>query len=510
MGAKTAHVATFIMLGQLLSTLFAGIAFIVIARILGPGTYGIYTLAMAVSGFFGSVGDFGVGTAFNKFIAQYKAKGNYAAISTILADGFLTVIIVGALLATITFILSGYLAKAIMHNESYYYIIYVVSLIVFFSLIFTPAYYALVGFGKGAYVAVVISMQTIVQATVGIALAISGFGALAPIIGIILGFITGIIIALYFIYARLGVKLALPKIRRIRKLLNFSLPLALSNVLGAVANNFSLMFLGAYVVASIVGYIGIATRTVSLLGILTGSISLSILPMFSSTLTMRIRRHIGKLYNYSVYVAFLLIVPAILFIVFLAKPFTVTVFSGTYANAAIFVAIIAFGNLIGLIGTYSSMLLASMNKVKKILEYSAIIVAVEFALMPLFIIFFKGIGFVFLFYILAPIISTMLYIHAIYSQLKFGIAWKRIGLVIVAGILSSMLLLPLIFIFGKAYIPLLVAALIEQLLSYPAIISLIGATKKRDLINISEISKGIPVLGKIMVLMTRYSMLFAR
>ena len=49
-------------LGRILSLFLAGIAFIVIARILGPSTYGIYTLVIAYVGFFGAFTDLGVGT----------------------------------------------------------------------------------------------------------------------------------------------------------------------------------------------------------------------------------------------------------------------------------------------------------------------------------------------------------------------------------------------------------------------------------------------------------------
>jgi len=498
------------MLGQLASTLFAGIAFIIIARILGPNTYGIYTLALAVSGFFGAVGDFGIGTAFNKFISEYIARGKPLEIGHLIADGFAAVIIVGLVLALLTMLLSSFIAASVMHSASYSYIVDAVSLIVLFSLIYTPAYSALIGFGKGSYVAIVMIVQTLVQAVIGITLALYGFGALAPILGIISGFVLGIIMSAYFIYIKQNVRICMPSLARIKKLFNFSLPLAASNVLGAVANNFSLMFLGVYATAAVLGYIGVATRTISILGIITSSISLSILPMFSSTLATSIKRHIGRFYNYSLYVAFLLIVPVILFIAILSKPFTITVFGSSYGSAALFVAIIGIGTLIGLIGSYTSMLLVSASKVKKVLKYNAIIVAIEFALMPLFIIELKGIGFILLFYMVAPIISLALYVPAAYSMLHIKLRWRRFLYILIAGLISAALILPLIALLGYDYIMLLVLALVEQLIAYPAIISVTGAANRKDLTNIMELTSSIPLLGRIMGILARYAMLFSR
>ncbi len=510
LGARTAHVATFLMLGQLVSTILAGIAFIIIARILGPGTYGIYTLAIAVSALFGAVGDFGIGTAFNKFISEYRAHDRINSIEKLLADGFATVVIVGLLFALLTLLFSGLLASTVMHNASYAYIVDVVSLIVFLSLLYTPAYSALVGFGKGAYVAVIMASQTLVQAVIGITLALYGFGAVAPIIGIISGFVVGISIAIYYLYVKLGMKLRAPSFARIRKLMGFSLPLAASNVLGAISNNFSLLFLGIFVLPAIIGYIGVATRTISILGILTGSISLSILPMFSSTLTTGMKRHIGRIYNYSMYVAFLLITPVILFIAVLAKPFVVTVFSATYGGSALFVAIIGIGTLIGLVGSYTSMLLISASKVRKVLKYNAIMVFVELALMPLFVIELKGLGFVLLFYALAPILLFALYVRAASSVLNIKLQWRRILKVVTASLISAAFMIPLVLLFGSNYIPLLVAALAEQLVLYPAIIAFTGAARRRDLANLSSLMSSIPLFGYVISIIARYALIFSR
>ncbi|MGC8537889.1 MAG: oligosaccharide flippase family protein [Candidatus Micrarchaeia archaeon] len=59
-------------MSKVFSFLFVGVAFILITRILGPTGYGVYVLATAIAGVFGSVGNFGIATALNRFIAKYK------------------------------------------------------------------------------------------------------------------------------------------------------------------------------------------------------------------------------------------------------------------------------------------------------------------------------------------------------------------------------------------------------------------------------------------------------
>ncbi|MGC8669854.1 MAG: oligosaccharide flippase family protein [Candidatus Micrarchaeia archaeon] len=510
MGSKTANLATLIIFGQVASILFAGVAFIIVARILGPVTYGVYTLAIAVSALFGAVGDFGVGTAFNKFVSEYGAKGKNTEIKHVISDGLAMVAIMGLIFAIVTFSLSNFLAATIMHNQSYSYIIWVVSLVVFFSLIYTPSYYVLIGFGKGFYVAIIMSVQTLIQAVTAILLALYGFGALAPIIGIIVGYLIGIMLSFYFIFLKLKVKACMPSFSRMKKLLKFTLPLAISNVLGAVANNFSLMFLGAIASMAVLGYIGVATRTISLLSVLTGSIGVSIMPAFSSTITTRMKHHIGRIYNYSIYITFLLMTPIVFFIILLAKPFIITVFGGTYGGAALFTSMLSIGILISMLGSYTSTLLVSASKVRRVLKYSALIVVMEFLLIPVFVVPFKGFGFILLFYIIAPIISDILYIRAANSLLNVKIKLKKLSYIIVAGAISAIFLIPLILIFGQDYIPLLSASFVEQVLVYPAVVSILGVAKRKDLENLSELTAKVPIMGKIIEMLTRYSLMFSR
>ncbi|MGC8687151.1 MAG: oligosaccharide flippase family protein [Candidatus Micrarchaeia archaeon] len=509
LGARTAHLASFLMLGQVLSTLFAGIGFIVIARLLGPSNYGIYTLAMAVSGLFGAAGDFGVGTAFNKFISEYIAKGKKEEIEKVLSDGFAIVIIVGLVLGGATLLASHLLAYYVMHESAYYYILYAVALVVFLSFIFTPAYSALIGFGKGTYVAIIMAVQTALQAAVGIALALSGMKAMAPIFGIAAGFVAGITLALFFTYKMHGLKIRKPSLSRIRKLLGFSLPLAGSNTLNAIANNSALLLLGVITSSAVLGYVGVATRTMSLIAIVTSAISSSILPMFSSTLSTSIKRHIEKLYNYSIYVAMLIVTPAILFIVTLSRAFTVTVFSANYTGATLFIAVMGIGTLIGLIGSYTSTLLISASMVKKVLKYNASIVAMQLLLVVPLLLEFKGMGFVALFYIITPLVSVAIYANAAKKLLNVRIKSARLAKVFASGVLSAALIVPLVLLIGSNYILLLSAALAEQIAAYPIIIALTGAVTRKDLENLVEITSSIPLFGSIMHILARYSMIFS-
>ncbi|EQD35791.1 polysaccharide biosynthesis protein, partial [mine drainage metagenome] len=154
---------------------------------LGPSVYGVYTLAIAVAGFFGSVGNFGIGTALNKFIAEYRRKKDDENINLHIANGLFILLIAGIALSIITVAFSTYIAVFVFHNASDSFIVDIAAISILTTMLYGGTSSALVGYGNGRRVSTAIISVSIVQGTVGIGLALTGFGALSPLIGLILG-----------------------------------------------------------------------------------------------------------------------------------------------------------------------------------------------------------------------------------------------------------------------------------------------------------------------------------
>jgi len=89
-----------------------------------------------------------------------------------------------------------------------------------------------------------------------------------------------------------------------------------------------------------------------------------------------------------------------------------------------------------LIGTYSYNLLVSANKVKSILKYTIITSLVEFALMPVLIPEFKGVGLTVLLFVVAPLVGNVMYINGLRSMFGISIRVKKILRVVLANVIS--------------------------------------------------------------------------
>jgi PST family polysaccharide transporter/lipopolysaccharide exporter len=509
-GSRTANTISYVLLGKFASLIFAGIAFIVVARVLGPSTYGIYTLALAVSGFFGSVGNLGVSTALNKFIPEYILRKDKKSLEAILANGYFITITFGVVLAVITVAFGPAIANYVFHNPSYTYFIDIAALSIISSMLFGASYSVLLGFNNGSRVAAINIVQAIIQSGVGITLVLLGLGAAAPIFGIVIGQMSGFFYSLYLIYGKNRIRMLVsPSVKEIRRIFKFSLPIAGSNLLQSISSNLSFIVLGAFAATIIIGNVGIATKFNSLIDVVSGSISVSLLALFSTTIAgSKMKDKMGKLYSYTLYYTFILLSPMLLFIAILAKPFSYVAFSSIYQSAPLFISVMCIGTLIGIAGTYASTLLTSANMVKYILKYNAIIAVVQLAALPFIIPIFKGIGLIVLVYVITPILTDALFIwksSRLYS-LKFD--FNKLYRISAANAVPMLLLVPLVVLWGGNYIPLLITGFVEVVIVYPITLARFRGIDKKDVARIRSMSHGIPVVGYVMGALLKYATIF--
>lgn len=510
-GSRTAGVASLMVFGRFIALFLAGISFIVVARLLGPSTYGVYTLAIAFAGFFGSVADIGVATAINKFIAEYTAKKQKDEINSVISNGYLSVLITGLFFTLIAFSLSHLIAVHVLGNASQQYVIQIVSFCILGAMLFSLSYNIMIGFGKGNYVAIVIVTQSLIQAVVSIILALLGFGAISPILGILVGYIASISVVLFILLAKFHIKPVRPSIARIKSLLGFSYAISVYNGLRGLANNLSPIMLGIFATIIVVGNFGVAIKTSAIIGNMTDALGLAVLPMFAYAVsTKSIGKEIGKFYNYALYATFVITTPALLYLAILSKQFSFTIFSSKYLLAPAYISIISVGTLLWVLATYTNMLLISSDRVKEILKYSLIISCIEMVLLFTLALKFGGIGVTVLLYVISPSLITIFMSRAAKNILGIKIELKKLAKVFGAGLISAAFLVPIMLLLPTNYIGTLVLGAIEQIILYPIILSYTGAAAKEELKLLRQVTANIPLMNRLIEIMTNYSAHFAR
>jgi len=514
LGRRTAKMASAIFLAKIFTFLVVGFAFIVVARILGPAIYGIYTLAITIPGLFTAFGDFGFSTSIIKFLSEYTAKNERKKIEELIKNVFTILIFGTGCLTLLAFILSGPIATYIFKTPSYTEIFELGSLTIIFGVFFGVFGSVLIGLGLNKKLVYVIIIQVTLQAVTSITLALLDFGAYAPLLGTIIGFLFGLLVCLYYLKKILNIKLDLSGVstKKWKELLGFSSPLGISGGISNFVNNIAIMSLGVYSTTFVVGNFGVSNKLSTMFDLIIGSIGVASLSLFSfaSSNPKNKIKNIEKYYNYTLFFTFLVITPIIFLIIMLAKPLSYTVFSGTYSLAPLYIEIMALGVFFYIINSYSSSLIISEGKVKTILFYSIILSLLELLLIPLLIPTFNGFGLSLILFILIPFVSVVLYLYFIMRILKLKLDYYKILKVVISSIISALFIIPLILLFGDNFIPLIIVAIIEQIFIYPIIISM-TKTIDKDLINlIKKMVSNIPLINKLADLFFKYTEIFIR
>lgn len=508
-GKRTAGVASSIIFAKLVSFVFSGIAFILVARILGTDVYGVYTVAISVAAVFAAF-DLGLHYGVNKFVGEYIGGKKHEKINALLSNVFSVQIIEAAALTALSFILSTAISVYALHSAAYTYVLQFVSITVFLQLIYATFYQALVGFGNRRHIAAAVITQAVLQAVISVALAVAGLGALSPIIGSALGLTVGSLLALAMMM-RNGLRFRSPSLAGIKKLLSFSLPIGASNIFTLVANNITPIVLGLFVLSGVVGNFGITSKTNALIGVFTESIGLALLPMFSAAMSSaRHRKNISRIFNYAVYSSFALITPMLLWLALLSRQFTLTVFGPTYTMAPLYISIMSIGVLVGMMGSYATILMISANKVRKVMKYNGVLFVVQVAVLFLLTYAFKGVGAVTTLFMIAPLVSSILFMKGASKHLGIRIEAMKLVRVILASVVSIAFALPLMLAIPNLYIPLLVAVAAEQVLIYPIFLSLLGGLTRKDVGTLTMLTSPIPVLGRAMSGLIGYAERFIR
>ena len=370
---------------------------------------------------------------------------------------------------------------------------------------------AMVGFGKGIHFALMLMAQVVVQTIVSVSLALAGFGALAPILGLLLGGVSQIVYALYVIFFVNHVKLVMPSFEAIGSIFKFSLPIAATSALSAMVSSLAVMVLGVYATTAVVGNVGIASKVGSFVGAFAESISVSLLPAFASTIATKQKKgSLSRLYNYSIYVSLMIMIPVLLSVALLSKPFTFTAFSGEYTLAPLYVSIVGVGVLINIIAAYTSTLLISGNKVKALLRSYVVLTALQLVAMALLIPEFGGLGMVVLIYVITPIASVLLFARESSLALKVRLELDRPLRIALAGVISVLVFVPIMLLFPNNSIGLLAGIAIEQMVVYPPMLALLKGVTAKDLDGLKRMSRRLPVIGTAIALLADYSLRFAR
>ena len=365
-------------IGVAVSTIIMAVGTLILAKLLVPEEYGLYSIALIPSSSLVIFRDWGVNSALTKYIASYRAKNANAEIRHLVSTGLIFEFSTGLLLLLLSLSLAPYLASAILHRPESASLISIVSLTIFSGSLIAVAQSSFIGFERMDLNSLTAICQAIVKTIIGPLMVMLGLGVLGAVLGYTFSFlaagILGLLVLYLFVIRRLpeSAKGHTSIFRTLKMLLKYGIPLSISSIFYGMLTQFcSFMMVFLIYDTSLIGNYQLALNFTILLTFLTMPISTVLFPAFAKLDPKNESQLLKSLFSSSVKYTSLLVIPAAVCMMILSEPLIRTLYQDKYLYAPFFLTLSVVGSLLVAVGSLSiASFLSGLGETKMLLKQS--------------------------------------------------------------------------------------------------------------------------------------------
>ena len=511
-GRRAARTLYASLAGKFIALGVTTVTFLVIANLLGRSNYGLYTLAIYYASLVGGVSNFGVAAYFDRHISAMSYKKDRRGIARVLSNGFTILVPVALGFAALGVLLSGFVTGALHSQNLQTTSLLIVSMDLFFSMLWGAAYSALIGFGNGRGAAISGISINLIQLITGAGLVLSGFGVNGALLGLLLGDALGFFMMSGFIMSSLkglGIsRLPKPDAPGLYDNLRFSTLMGTYNFVTGGVISFATLYLGVFAASELVGDFGAALRALGVLTIVFGTLSSILIQAFSTVLKVyKSREAILSRYNKALDYSLLLNLPIIVFTGVFAQQI-ISILLHAFVGAPSYILLIAAGTSISVINYFMSSFLVSVGKVNDLLKYVLISVLIQLVAVLLLVPTYKAVGAIVAVYFIGNVVNLALFSRII--RREFGIRLQKVRIIsmYVASIILGMII-SAVHLIPNSYAQIGVG-IIAVILLYPPLLVIFKGVDTGTLDEVREHVRGLPLMGKLMYWLSRYTSIFTR
>ncbi|MDE1855202.1 MAG: polysaccharide biosynthesis protein [Candidatus Micrarchaeota archaeon] len=499
LGSRSARTFSVLTVGRTLSLLIGILSIIIIARLLGPNGYGIFTIAFAFFSLVSAASNFGFGQYLIKHISESEDRGDREAFARVLAAGLASVVVVGLLLSLFGIAISGIVASLLHLPGVTPTILIVAAATVFFSMMYGSTDYALIGAGKNSTAVFVEVFENIVLLVAGVALILLGYGAAGAMAGILVSYMTagavGTFLILRFARRNMRVKVNVPSASDMKSAFKFALPIGGNNFLNNSMPSFATLVLGFFVSAYQLGNFGIAMRARTILSTFYITAAVTLIPTLTIAIARETKKERGKLevvYNKSMEYSVLASVPIISYLGVYSTPLIYLLISQNFGSAPLYLSLIALGTVIGVVGVYATSMFIAKGRTTKLLAYTGMCTIVQLISLAILVPTWGVLGAIVSLFFVESVVCDYLFLRGARTVLGLNTDYNKL-----ARAFASNIALGVAFALGfyfSNYALQLVYGVAILVFVYPLFLALFGSINKDDMSILHDATEKLPAL----------------
>lgn len=501
--------------GKVISTITLAIGSIILGNVLSPSEYGLYAIALIPSQTICLFANWGIRPALVKYVAKYKSLNKETDAREIIITGLTFQIIIGLFLTFISLIFSDYIATVVLNRPGSTDLILITSVTIISQSLLLASRSVFTGLEKMKLSSFTFICQSVLQTSMVIVLVILGYGTLGAVVGYSSSILIASIVGFALVYFQFIRRIKSSpcdhtnKIKTIKKLLGYGVPISLSNLLTQSRVYFYSFLMAFYCSDVLVGNFQVAVNFSQFLAFITFPVGTVLLPAFSKLDPKSELSIIRSLFSSAVKYTSLFLVPATMATVVLSELMVNTLYGEKWLFAPFYLSLYVLSNLFVLFGSQIiNNFFAGIGETKTLLKINIIEVSVSICLSFILIPTYGIIG-----VIIGPMVgmvpSMLIGLILVWKRYNAKVNLKSSSKIFFSSIISSLLTFLVVnSVVLPNWVELIVGGVIF-VLSYFLLVPLIGAVTKSDLLNLKTMFSGLGPISKLLNLFLSFLELIA-
>lgn len=359
---------------------------------LGVQAYGVWALVLAVTSYLGLL-DFGIGTAFVKYVAEYEARRDYVALNTIVSTGFAFYLAMSAVIVAFTLAFGSVILRLFRIPPELLADAWFVLVIAATILALSNAFSVFQGMIAGLQRLDMLNIITLVVSVPSIAGTILflqlGYGLRGLIFNEVIVFILTtilLVLAAFRLLPGLQLRLVLCTLTSLRKLVSYGLKVQISQLADLASSQMDKLLIGYFLGLSAVSLYELGSKVVLTGKRLSRVMVSAILPAASEIETRQDEETLRQLYiRGSKYLV--LIAAPLMFFILAGAPSLIRAWLGPgYAQSVLVIQFLSLGHLVHLLTGVGTAIAKGIGKPEYETQYTLLLLVLQTVLGLAFVI----------------------------------------------------------------------------------------------------------------------------
>jgi O-antigen/teichoic acid export membrane protein len=313
----------------------------IMARYLGPGGFGLFSMAIMIAGVFELIALFGINNALVKFVAEHKE--NEGKVSSLFSSAFITILIIGMIASFIMFVSSDTFAS-IFNMPSLSLLLKIYALALPLTLAHGVIISLFMGLREMRYFAFIRILGAFLALALIIALLMIGLGVEGATLGTVFAIIVAVGIAMVLVKRLVHFTFSDYK-KNTKMLASFGSRLAGASMVGYIYTSVDTLMIGYFLTSTDVGYYEAATSLSRFFWLVPNAIGIVAYPAISEYWARKDIQAINTLVNKATKYSACLLTFAGMVVILFAKDIITSIFTPEFLPAVLPLIILIIGTV---------------------------------------------------------------------------------------------------------------------------------------------------------------------